>query len=141
MHLYRENPAEDRSSALAAPQPGYLPGILAECGQAMDSFDKNDENADAPQLVCHYLRCSAFGLWSALQLKEPLPVGFFRRPEIRRLLGLAKAQKIFSVYYLPFRLHMARLSARLYAWDESRHINYWRAREILYRLFFRGWKK
>lgn len=127
--------------ALPQPQSGYLEPLLTECARILDTVHVQDQVRQAYSLCHHYLRCFAFGLWSARQLKEPLPEGFFRRPEIRRLLDLTKTQKVFSVYYLPFRLHMARLSARLYAWDESHHINYWRCYELMYRLFFRGWKK
>ena len=80
-------------------------------------------------------------MWSARQLGETLPEGFFRRPEVRRILDLAKEQRVFSVYYLPFRMGLAGAVARIYAWDESHHINYWRIYELQYRLFFRGWEK
>ena len=126
---------------LPAPKPGYPASLLQECGRILAVVPAQDQVRQAYSLCHHYLRCFAFGIWSARRLKEPLPAGFFRRPEIRRLLDLAKEQKIFSVYYLPFRLHLAGLSARLYAWDESHHINYWRFYEAVYRLFFRGWRR
>ena len=126
---------------LPAPTSHYCEDLLASMQASFASMCTLQNEKALPDYLRHHLRCFAFGLWSARQLKEPLPEGFFRRPEIRRLLDLTKTQKVFSVYYLPFRLHMARLSARLYAWDEGHHINYWRCYELMYRLFFRGWKK
>ena len=127
--------------ALPLPQPGYLPSLLEECQRILTTVPAEDQVSQAYTLCHHYLRCFAFGIWSARQLKEPLPENFFRRPQVLALLELAKERRVFSVYYLPFRLHLAALSARLYAWDESHSINYWRFYEIVYRLFFRGWER
>lgn len=127
--------------ALPPPEPRYCEVLLADMASTFPSMCDLGQEKALQDYLRHYLRCFAFGVWSARQLKEPLPRGFFRRPEIRRLLDLTKEQKVFSVYYLPFRLGLAGLCARLYAWDESHHINYWRFYEATHRLFFRGWKK
>ena len=129
------------SVALPPPEPRYCEVLLADMASTFPSMCDLGQEKALQDYLRHYLRCFAFGVWSARQLKEPLPRGFFRRPEIRRLLDLTKEQKVFSVYYLPFRLGLAGLCARLYAWDESHHINYWRFYEATHRLFFRGWKK
>ena len=136
-----ENIEKLSAQTLPPPRAGYLEPLLEECARVFDALPARDRVRQAYSLCHHYLRCFAFGVWCARQLGEPLPHGFFRRPEVRRLLDLAKAQRVFSVYYLPFRLGLAGATARLYAWDEGYHINYWRAYELLYRLFFRGWKK
>lgn len=129
------------AQTLPAPQVGYLAPFLQECDRVFSALKPADLTEQAYFLCHHYLRCFAFGIWSAAQLGEALPTGFFKRPEIRRLLALAKQHKLFSPYYLPFRFGLRRFCARLYAWDETRHINYWRAYEIMYRLFFKGWQK
>ena len=133
-----ENLVKLSAQELPEPQAGYLEPVLEECARVLASAPAQDQSRS---LCLHYLRCFAFGVWSARQLGEALPKGFFRRPEVRRLLDLAKAQRAFSVYYLPFRLGLAGTVARLYAWDESHNINYWRVYELQYRLFFRGWEK
>lgn len=133
-----ENLEKLPQQALPEPQAGYLELLVAECARVFAAVPAEEQDRS---LCLHYLRCFAFGVWSARQLGEALPGAFFRRPEVTRLLDLTKAQRVFSVYYLPFRLGLAGAVAQLYAWDESHHINYWRAYEILYRLFFRGWNK
>ena len=136
-----ENLEKQTPQALPLPKAGYPASLLQECAHILSAVPAEDQARHAHSLCLHYLRCFAFGVWSARQLGETLPKGFFRRPEVRRLLDLAKAQRVFSVYYLPFRLGLAGAVARLYAWDESHNINYWRVYELQYRLFFRGWEK
>lgn len=125
---------------LPDPEPGSCQSLLETLSGPGRPTPPSEEKA-LGEYLHHFLRAFAFGIWSAGQLGEPLPSGLFSRPELTGLLDLSKKHRFFTVYYLPFRLHMAKFSARLYAWEEEYHINYWRAREILYRLFFRGWKK
>ena len=135
----RQGPRE--AQALGAPERDYLPRLLEECFRLKASFDPCADPSAVRLFTRHYLRCMAFGLWSARQLGEKTPVRFFRRPELTFLLDLARERRVYSVYYLPFRLGLTGTAIRLYIWDESGSINYWRAHEALYRLFFRGWDK
>ena len=140
MHRTRRQTVR-QAQALPAPESNYLARLLEECSRLRTSFDAKADPSAVRLFTRHYLRCMAFGLWSVRQLGEKPPKGFFRRPEVTFVLDLAKEYRVFSAYYLPFRLHLAGLAALLYAWDEGQNINYWRLYEIFYRLFFRGWEK
>ena len=146
----RENPTslsravhlpEDRINNMESPQSKYLDQMLQECARLRTTFDPGTDPMAVSHYTRHYLRCFAFGLWSARQLKEPLPENFFRRPEVLGLLALTKENRVFSAYYPLFRLGLAGPVARLYAWDEGGSIWYWRFYEVFYRLFFRGWER
>ena len=128
-------------AGLPDPQPGYCENLLGDMAVSFAAMTSLGDKRALRHYLLHHLRCLAFGIWSARQLGEALPAGLFGRPQLVGLLDLAKAQRVFSVYYLPLRLRLAGLCARLYAWDESRHPNYWRFYEAVYRLFFRGWNK
>ena len=125
---------------LSAPESGYCQALLDTLSGPGRPLVPTDEKV-LGEYLHHFLRAFAYGMWSARQLHEPLPRRLFSRPALKELLALSRAHRIFTVYYLPFRLHLAGFSARLYAWQEQYHINYWRFYEASYRLFFRGWKR
>ena len=126
---------------MPAPEPNYCNTLLNEYALQKAALPAEMPQKEQGEFVRHYLRCLAFGVWSAKQLGEQLPAGLYKRDELAELLGRCKQHKIYSAYYLPFRLKATGFISRLYGWDETRNINYYRSYEIFYRLFFRGWQK
>ncbi len=134
-----EGPAP--KAALPKPEPGYCKALLKECETAKETFRGTEDRDGLRMYLLHYLRCMAFGVYSARALGEPLPENFFSDRRIRDLLQLAEENRIYSAYYQPFRMKSAALCARMYVWDEGKSIWYWRFYEIFYRLFCRGWQR
>ena len=132
---------EGRIPELPAPEPDYCNKLFKEYNQQKCGLSGDISQKEQGEFVRHYLHCLAYGIWSAKQLGEPLPAGLYKRDELAELLGRCKQHKIYSAYYLPFRLKATGFIRRLYAWDETRNINYHRSYEIFYRLFFKGWQK
>lgn len=128
-------------NALPPPEKGYCARLLLELSSVSEVFRSLPEEDAQRDYILHFIRCMAFGIWSARQLGEPLPKGLFRDPRLLSLLDMAKRERLYSVYTLPFRWRQRGLIARLYAWDEGHSIWYWRFYEAFYRLFCRGWKK
>lgn len=126
---------------LPTPEPDYCARLLTECKKVRQTLDPQNDKRETALYARHYLRCLAFGVWSAHALREPLPKKLFIQPEVKDLLTLCKTHRIYSPYYLLFRLHCDGGLRRLYAWDETYHPNFFRAEEAMYRLFFRGWDR
>lgn len=123
------------------PEPNYCARLLQEMEKTRGSFDENADRDALSGYLSHYLRCMAYGVWSAKTLGEPLPKGLFGSPAVKELLQLSKQNRIYSVYLLPFKLHAKHFVSWLYAQDEVKSIWYWRFYEIFYRLFYRGYEK
>lgn len=123
------------------PESGYCARLLAEMEKTRNAFSGPADRPALTAYLVHYLRCMAFGIYSARALGEALPQGLFKAPALKDLLRLAKENRIYSVYLLPFTLHWGRFSGWLYEQDELQSIWYWRFYEIFYRLFFRGYEK
>ena len=95
---------------------------------AMGGWDAMSEQDLAPQLRT-YLRRFAFAVWTAKQLGEALPADFFDAGPVAELLAMLKERRLFSAYYLPFKLRSKGLIAAVYASEES-------GRMTLYRRFY-----
>lgn len=108
-----------------------------EARSAMNGWQGMTEEDLAPQLRT-YLRRFAFAVWAAGQLGETLPDGFFDRGPVPELLDLLQAHRLFTPYYLLFRLHCKGLIARCYESEESRRMTLYRRMYTLtyYLLFF-----
>lgn len=111
-------------AALFEAQPDLLEGDLGLVGSSAQN----------------YLRCLAFGIWSARELGEPLARRDWDDEMLRRMLRFCKANRIFVPYYIPFRLGSAAFIRRFYAWDRNYSIWYYRFK-LLFRLLLRGWRE
>lgn len=111
-------------AALFEAQPDLLEGDLGLVGSSAQ----------------HYLRCLAFGIWSARELGEPLARRDWDDEMLRRMLRFCKANHIFVPYYIPFRLGSAAFIRRFYAWDRVYSIWYYRFK-LLFQLLLRGWRE
>ena len=122
-----------------------LAAEYAETRSAMNGWQGMAEEDLAPQLRT-YLRRFAFAVWAAGQLGEALPAGFFDRGPVPELLGLLRAHRFFTPYYLLFRLRCKGLIARCYESEESGRVTlYRRLYTLTYYLLFlttgRRWKQ
>lgn len=141
MHEKRRAEADRESFELPQPESGYCGMLLKECESAKETFKSTEDRDGLRMYLLHYLRCLAFGVWSAKALGEKLPENFFSDERLADLLALCKEHKIYSAYFVPFRLKNAALCRKMYQWDETKNIWYWRFYEIFYQLFCRGWQK
>ena len=139
-HAVTENVQQSgKHRTIGEPVPGY-------CNQVLIEYREAEQNAPAAlrqdhEFVRHYLRALAFGVWSAKQLGEALPQGFWKSPELAALLQYCKQNRAYSPYYIPFKLHLVQLVDKLYPWEEAYHINFFRVEKIMYLLFCRGWNR
>ena len=107
--------------------------------QAMNGWAGMAEADLAPQLRT-YLRRFAFAVWAAGQLGERLPADFFTAGPIPELLELLRRYRLFTPYYLLFRLQLRGLIARCYESEESGRLTLYRQLYTLtyYALFLFG---
>ena len=110
--------------------------------QAMNGWAGMAEADLAPQLRT-YLRRFAFAVWAARQLGERLPADFFTAGPIPELLELLRQRRLFTPYYLLFRLRLKGLIARCYESEESGRLTLYRRLYTLtyYILFACGGKR
>lgn len=123
---------------LPEPERDYCKKLLIEYEQAksvMQEFSREEYIVG----VRHYLRCLAYGVWSASKLQENLPMNFWNDPQLKELLKWCKINKVYSHYYVPFLLKFPRLISWIYELDEEKNINFWRVSLVFYNLFCRGW--
>ena len=92
---------------------------------AMGGWEAMPREDMAPQLRT-YLRRFAFAVWAARQLGEPLPPDFFSRGPVPELLALLRRHRLFTPYYLLFRLRWPWLIARAYDSEESLRLTLYR---------------
>ena len=92
---------------------------------AMNGWQGMSEQDLAPQLRT-YLRRFGFAVWTARQLGEPLPPDFYRAGPVPELLALLKAHRLFTAYYLPFKLRAGWLIAAVYESEESGRLTLYR---------------
>lgn len=95
---------------------------------------------DLRLMRCLYLRILAYGLCCAKANKEKTPP-LGRCKELTALLNSCKAEKTWSVYYLPFRLRQKWLVRFIYRLDESGNRNFGRFDWGFYYLLGGNWNR
>lgn len=140
IRLQNENPAA-RESVESAPEAGYLANILAECSLRVDGdpdFWDNPPSVIA-RAATHYFRCIGYGLWCGERLGEPMP-SLNGQTALNKLLAWSSKNRLFSPYWLPLRMKLPKLAARLYDQDQRRTAWYYRYCQLMRLSLCRGWK-
>lgn len=133
--------AADTGKDIYAPKKGCANEKIAELQRMGLPYAQAFPLRWKQEFTAHHFRGLAYAVYSAVQLGEALPADFFSNEMVTQMMDGCKQNKIFNVYYLPFKFRCKRFIAKLYQWDEVKHINYFRTLEIFYRLFFRSWSK
>lgn len=138
-----------QNQAIADPENDFDPPRSGYCAVLEQEY--NEKLALAPQLlegepfvvacmVRTYLRSLAYGIWSAQQLGERLPKTAWKTQTLSRMLRFCKQNRIYTPYYLPFKLGSAGFIGRFYGWDIRRSVWFFRFR-LLFKLLLPGWQE
>lgn len=114
---------EGKAAARALPEPvaDYPGKLLKEYHTTKPADFFALSLVEKQTFLCHYLRCLAFALWSAKQLGEALPQNFWWLDAMQDLLKESSQNKIYSAYYIPFKLRAKTLIVNMYQWDQAYH--------------------
>ena len=134
-------PPRQEETETAVPS-NYWPHVYAQMATHQALYPDADHAwpHDLRFMRCFYLRVLAYALCCAKANGEKTPP-LGRCKELTALLNSCKAEKTWSVYYLPFRLRQKWLVRFIYRLDESGNRNFGRLDWGFYYLLGGNWNR
>ena len=139
--ISRLKPTSSETAEKAFPT-NYWPHVYAQMATHQALYPDADHAwpHDLRFMRCFYLRVLAYALCCAKANGEKTPP-LGRCKELTALLNSCKAEKTWSVYYLPFRLRQKWLVRFIYRLDESGNRNFGRFDWGFYYLLGGNWNR